>query len=44
MVKRMARHLKRGQGIFRRGALHLSGEEGILQLLQKKGHKVKRIL
>lgn len=44
MVKRMARHLKRGGAFIAVGALHISGEVGILRLLQKKGYKVKRIL
>lgn len=44
MVKRMMRHLKRGRAFVAVGALHLSGEGGILRRLQKKGYKVRRIL
>jgi uncharacterized protein YbaP (TraB family) len=44
MVKRMGRHLKRGRAFIAVGALHISGEVGILRLLQKKGYKVKRVL
>ena len=42
MVERMERHLKQGGAFVGVGALHLSGEEGILRLLQKRGFTVKR--
>jgi uncharacterized protein YbaP (TraB family) len=44
MVKRMERHLKRGRAFVAVGALHLSGEQGILRLLEKKGYAVRRIM
>ena len=42
MVERMARHLRQGAAFVAVGALHLSGESGILRLLEKRGYKVKR--
>jgi uncharacterized protein YbaP (TraB family) len=43
MVDRMARHLKQGGAFVAVGALHLSGENGILSLLEKHGYKVSRV-
>jgi len=40
MVNRMANQLKTGNAFIAVGALHLPGENGILNLLQNKGHKV----
>ncbi len=42
MVERMERHLKQGGAFVAVGALHLSGEEGVLRLLQKRGFTVKK--
>ena len=43
MVERMARHLRQGAAFVAVGALHLSGESGILRLLEMRGYKVKRV-
>jgi uncharacterized protein YbaP (TraB family) len=42
MAERMARHLRQGGAFIAVGALHLSGETGVLRLLEKRGYKVKR--
>lgn len=42
MVERMTRHLKQGGAFVAVGALHISGESGILRLLEKRGFTVKR--
>lgn len=43
MVERMARHVNQGGAFVAVGALHLSGENGILRLLEKRGYKVSRV-
>lgn len=43
MVERMARHVHQGSAFVAVGALHLSGENGILRLLEKRGYKVSRV-
>ncbi len=40
MVKRMQPQLQKGQEFIAVGALHLPGEEGLLQLLSKQGYSV----
>ncbi len=43
MVKRMQPQLAQGKAIVAIGALHLPGEEGILQLLENRGYQLKAI-
>jgi uncharacterized protein YbaP (TraB family) len=43
MANRMARHVKRGGVFVAIGALHLSGDNGVLHLLEKRGYTVKRV-
>jgi uncharacterized protein YbaP (TraB family) len=43
MANRMARHIKQGGAFVAIGALHLSGEDGVLSLLEKRGYKVRQI-
>jgi uncharacterized protein YbaP (TraB family) len=43
MVERMQSNLKAGDAFIAVGTLHLPGEEGLLNLLQKKGYKLSRI-
>lgn len=43
MVRRMIPLLKRGRAFVAVGALHMPGEEGILNLLEQKGYRVTRI-
>lgn len=43
MVKRMQPYLQAGAVFFAVGAMHLTGEEGILQLLQKRGYSISVI-
>jgi len=43
MANRMARHVKLGAAFIAIGALHLSGEDGVLKLLEKRGYKIKRL-
>ncbi len=43
MVKRIASHLAEGNAFVAVGALHLSGERGILNLLKKQGYQVSRV-
>lgn len=40
MAERMQAGLKRGNSFFAVGALHLPGEEGILELLRRQGYRV----
>jgi uncharacterized protein YbaP (TraB family) len=40
MVTRMAPYLKSGNAFFAVGALHLTGEKGILRLLEERGYRV----
>lgn len=43
MVKRMQPQLAQGKAIVAIGALHLPGEEGILQLLENRGYQLKAL-
>lgn len=43
MVQRMQPQLKKGNGFFAVGALHLPGEKGILRLLQNRGYRLSVI-
>jgi len=43
MANRMARHVKQGGAFVAIGALHLSGKDGVLSLLEKRGYKVRRV-
>ena len=43
MANRLARHVKQGGAFVALGALHLSGDNGVLHLLEKRGYKVKRV-
>ncbi|MDH3595494.1 MAG: TraB/GumN family protein [Rhodospirillales bacterium] len=43
MVKRIAPHLAEGNAFVAVGALHLSGERGVLSLLEKQGYRVSRV-
>lgn len=43
MANRLARHVKQGGAFVAVGALHLSGEKGVLHLLELRGYKVKRV-
>ena len=43
MANRLARHVKKGGAFAALGALHLSGDNGVLHLLEKRGYKVKRV-
>ena len=41
MAKRMQQRLQEGRAFIAVGALHLSGKEGILNLLEKQGYQIK---
>ena len=43
MVKRMQSQLTAGKALIAVGALHLPGEQGILQLLENKGYQVRSV-
>ena len=43
MTERMQVRLKEGNAFIAVGALHLPGNEGILNLLSKQGYKVKSV-
>jgi uncharacterized protein YbaP (TraB family) len=43
MVERMQPGLRRGNTFFAVGALHLPGEEGILELLRRQGYRVSAV-
>jgi len=43
MANRLARHVKKGGAFVAIGALHLSGDNGVLHLLEKRGYTVKRV-
>jgi hypothetical protein len=43
MAKRMPERLKEGNAFIAVGALHLPGEDGLLQLLSKAGYRVTRV-
>lgn len=42
MANRLARHVKKGGAFVAIGALHLSGETGVLRLLERRGYTVRR--
>ena len=44
MAARLAPHLARGGAFVAVGALHLSGEEGLLNLFEQQGYVVERVL
>ena len=43
MVERMAARLSEGKAFIAVGALHLPGDEGILNLLQRDGYRITRL-
>ena len=43
MAKRMQPYLQQGAAFFAVGAMHLTGEAGLLQLLQKQGYQVSAV-
>jgi len=43
MANRLARHVKHGGAFVAIGALHLSGDKGVLHLLELRGYTVKRV-
>lgn len=43
MANRIARHVKQGGAFVAIGALHLSGKDGVLKLLEKRGYTVRRM-
>jgi uncharacterized protein YbaP (TraB family) len=43
MARRMPERLKEGNAFIAVGALHLPGEDGLLQLLSKAGYRVTRV-
>lgn len=43
MADRSVPHLRAGGAFIAVGALHLSGETGLLHLLEKKGYRIKRV-
>jgi hypothetical protein len=43
MANRLARHVKKGGAFVAIGALHLSGDKGVLHLLELRGYTVKRV-
>jgi uncharacterized protein YbaP (TraB family) len=43
MVDRLLPHLQEGAVFAAVGALHLPGEEGMLNLLRQKGYRVERL-
>lgn len=44
MVERMQAHLQAGNRVIAIGALHLTGEEGVLSLLRRQGYRVTPVL
>ena len=44
MADRMLEHLEAGQAFVAIGALHISGDDGILRLLEQNGYSVERVL
>lgn len=43
MAKRMQKYLQQGTAFIAVGALHLPGEEGLLNLLEQQGYTVRRV-
>jgi len=43
MVQRMQQYLQQGRAFVAVGALHLPGEEGLLNLLEQQGYTVRRV-
>lgn len=43
MADRMQQYLKKGNAFVGVGALHLPGEQGLLELLEQRGYSVKRV-
>ena len=43
MADRMVRHLKQGNAFVAVGALHLSGDQGILRLLERRGYSIAKV-
>lgn len=44
MAERLTEHLTRGGAFVAVGALHLSGDNGVLHLLEQQGYRVERVL
>ena len=44
MAERLTVHLTRGGAFVAVGALHLSGDAGVLHLLEQQGYRVERVL
>jgi uncharacterized protein YbaP (TraB family) len=43
MAERMRQYLQQGNAFVAVGALHLPGEEGLLNLLEQQGYTVRRL-
>lgn len=44
MAERLTEHLTRGGAFVAVGALHLSGDTGVLHLLEQRGYRVERVM